>query len=76
MRRNALRLLRPYIARCHKKAPGTEDFLLEHNRAFRSHAEQVGYRLTYKESAGGHSWDRWDDQIRKVLIWMGFKPAP
>lgn len=51
---------------------GTEDGLLEENREF---AETFGdaLGLTYEEGPGIHSWDFWDDWIRRVLEWLPLK---
>ena len=50
---------------------GTEDFLLEDNRAFHAHLTQLGLPHTYEESEGNHSWKWWDlhieDGLRRVL---------
>ena len=51
---------------------GTDDFLYSANVGFRDHAQQVGLDLTYEEGPGGHSWDRWDQQIQRVLEFFGF----
>lgn len=52
---------------------GTEDFLLEGNRRFSDHLKKLGFDIDYSESAGGHSWDRWDEQIEKALEWFGIE---
>lgn len=49
---------------------GQEDFLLADNRRFRDCASRAGLPVEYSESAGGHTWDCWDGQIRKVLAWL------
>lgn len=54
---------------------GTDDFLIEHNRNFVAHARKLGLPVDYSEGAGGHTWDRWDDQLRRFLVWLGFAPA-
>jgi S-formylglutathione hydrolase FrmB len=50
---------------------GTEDFLLDGNRRLSSHLKKLGYNIDYSESAGGHQWERWDEQIRKAVEWFG-----
>ncbi|MBI2301467.1 MAG: esterase family protein [Armatimonadetes bacterium] len=50
---------------------GTDDFLLEHNRVFKAHAEGIGLELEYSEGPGGHEWGRWDEHIQRVLEWLG-----
>lgn len=46
---------------------GTEDFLYEDNRAFRTAAEQAGYGHTYMEWPGEHAWPFWDAAIQRAL---------
>lgn len=49
---------------------GTEDVLRGQNREMKHYLEKLGYDLTYKESAGDHSWKCWDSQIEDVLNWF------
>jgi S-formylglutathione hydrolase FrmB len=49
---------------------GTEDFLLDSNRRFSSHVKDLGLDIIYSESEGGHSWEKWDEQIKKALDWF------
>jgi putative tributyrin esterase len=49
---------------------GTEDFLYDQNIAMKKHLEHLNFDLTYKESAGDHSWFYWDAQIQNVLHWL------
>ena len=51
-------------------ACGTEDSLLPSNRLYRDLFREAGFDLTYFEGPGGHEWDFWDDQIRRVLDWL------
>lgn len=46
---------------------GTEDFLLEGNRAFRDHLVRLGVPHAYVEFPGGHTWDYWDVHVREAL---------
>ncbi len=46
---------------------GTEDFLLEDNRAFHAHLEGLGIPHTYQEFPGTHEWAYWDLHIRDSL---------
>jgi putative tributyrin esterase len=46
---------------------GTEDFLLEHNRAFHKHLERIGYDHEYVEHPGSHTWDYWDEHIKDSI---------
>ena len=48
-------------------ACGTEDGLLGVNRTYRDLFRSNGFDVTYFESAGGHSWDFWDQYIQKVI---------
>lgn len=49
---------------------GTEDFLLPDNRLFEAQAREAGIDITYRESAGGHEWSDWDNQIQSVMDWF------
>ena len=51
-------------------ACGTEDFLLEHSRRFVDFAIDNEMDVTYNESAGAHTWDFWDEYIRKAIDWL------
>jgi S-formylglutathione hydrolase FrmB len=46
---------------------GTEDFLLEDNRAFVDHLKKIGYKHEYQEFAGTHEWVYWDTHIQESL---------
>jgi putative tributyrin esterase len=46
---------------------GTEDFLLDANRDFHTHLQTIGYDHTYREFAGEHNWNYWDEHIREAL---------
>jgi putative tributyrin esterase len=54
---------------------GTEDFLYQDNLRFRDHARKIKLPVDYSEGPGGHTWDKWDEQIQKVLAWMGPEKA-
>ncbi len=49
---------------------GTEDGLVEGNRAFIETAAQQGIDLTSELSPGDHDWRYWDTKIQDVLRWM------
>lgn len=51
---------------------GLDDFLYEDNLRFRDHARQIGLDIDYSHGPGGHTWDRWDEQIREALRWLGW----
>jgi S-formylglutathione hydrolase FrmB len=46
---------------------GTEDFLLDANRAYEAHLEEIGYPHEYHEFPGGHDWAYWDVHIQEAL---------
>lgn len=51
-------------------ACGTEDSLLEFNRSYRDMFREAGINVTYYEGPGAHTWDFWDEQIRRALDWL------
>lgn len=63
-----------------EKAPiylacGTEDFLLEINRKLRDDLKEIGFSVAYEEEGGGHEWDFWNRQIKKVVDWLPLDEA-
>lgn len=46
---------------------GTEDFLLDENRQFRAHLEQIGFPHEYEEFPGDHSWPYWDEHVQDAI---------
>lgn len=46
---------------------GRDDFLIEENRRFHKHLEDLGIPHTYKEHEGAHTWDYWDLHVREAL---------
>ncbi|MDR0405225.1 MAG: esterase family protein [Clostridiales bacterium] len=50
---------------------GTEDHLYADNARFRDYIQNLGFDYTYRESAGGHQWRHWDEQLRKIFAWFG-----
>jgi len=48
-------------------ACGTEDFLLEPNRAMHKFLEEQGVKHTYWEDAGGHDMQFWDKCVQKFI---------
>lgn len=56
---------------------GTEDFLLDMNRKFKTTAEATGLDLTYRESPGGHNWAFWHSASVGVaeFHWKHFQKA-
>jgi len=49
---------------------GTEDELYPSNLKFRDFARKLGLDLTFEGGPGAHTWDYWDESIRKVLKWL------
>lgn len=46
---------------------GTEDFLLDDNRAFHAHLNQIGYPHEYEEFPGEHEWGYWDRHVQEAI---------
>jgi putative tributyrin esterase len=46
---------------------GTEDFLLNANRAFHDHLDQIGFSHGYQEFPGEHNWAYWDEHIQEAI---------
>lgn len=46
---------------------GREDFLIEDNRDFHKHLDQVGVAHEYEEFPGAHTWEYWDLHIQETL---------
>jgi len=46
---------------------GREDGLLEENRAFHRHLEQLGIPHEYAECLGAHTWDYWDCHVQEAI---------
>ena len=46
---------------------GTEDFLIEDNRAFHRALRQLNVPHEYREFPGAHDWDYWDRHVRDAL---------
>jgi S-formylglutathione hydrolase FrmB len=42
---------------------GDKDFLLEGNRRFDAHMKTLGFEYVYKEWAGDHNWDFWEESL-------------
>lgn len=51
---------------------GTEDAVYKYNTPFRIYAEKLGVDLTYEEWSGDHTWEYWDESIRRALKWFSF----
>jgi len=46
---------------------GDEDFLIEHNRRFTAHLQQLGVEHVYREHPGAHTWEYWDCHVVEAL---------
>ena len=46
---------------------GVDDFLIESNRSFHQHLEDIGYDHEYAEFPGAHTWDYWDMHVQEAL---------
>lgn len=53
---------------------GTEDFLYDDNRRFLEHARKLRLNIAYEEEPGGHDWEYWDRNVRRVLEWLPIRP--
>lgn len=49
---------------------GTEDPLLNANRAFHEFLKEQGVEHTYEEGPGSHEWDFWDRAVKRVIDWL------
>jgi S-formylglutathione hydrolase FrmB len=50
---------------------GVDDFLLDENRQFRDHLENIGFPHDYEEFTGDHSWPYWDEHVQDALKFHG-----
>lgn len=50
---------------------GTEDGLIDQNRAFDSELRRLGINHWYAEWPGAHTWRYWSTHVRESLAWMG-----
>lgn len=55
---------------------GTEDFLLDQNRAFRATLQSLGVAHAYAEWPGAHTWEYWRTHVPESLAWMAARIAP
>ncbi len=56
-------------------ACGTDDEFISSTRALRDQLVADGVALTYDEQPGGHEWDFWDAQIKKIIDWLPLDEA-
>lgn len=56
---------------------GTEDeSLIAANQKFKDKLQELGYEVTWESRPGTHSWEFWDESIRKALQWLPVEPLP
>jgi hypothetical protein len=46
---------------------GESDFILDQSRRMYKHLSDLGYNVSYAESAGSHCWDSWDPALENFL---------
>ena len=46
---------------------GTSDFLLDQNRSFHAHLQELGIPHDYVEAPGSHEWGYWDKHVQSAL---------
>lgn len=51
-------------------ACGTEDSLFPNNTVMRKELEGLGANVTWFQGPGAHSWQFWDQEIKKAVPWM------
>lgn len=49
---------------------GVDDFLLESNRSFHAHLEQIGLPHEYEEFPGAHTWNYWDTHVHDAIAFF------
>lgn len=49
---------------------GLSDVLLSENRKFHRYLEKIGFKHTYREFPGTHSWDYWDIHIQQSIAFI------
>jgi S-formylglutathione hydrolase FrmB len=49
---------------------GTEDFLIGANRDYHQFLLDNGVEHTYVEGPGAHTWEYWNEYIKKVMDWL------
>ena len=58
---------------------GTDDVLLDDNRAFHRELTRLDVAHEYREFPGGHTWDYWDEHVQDALRFhagaLGLNPA-
>lgn len=49
---------------------GVDDFLIEENRDFHRHLDELGYVHQYTEHPGVHNWEYWDRHVPESLAFV------
>ncbi len=49
---------------------GVDDFLIESNRDFHAHLQELNLPHEYAEHAGEHNWEYWDEHIKETLAFF------
>jgi len=44
-----------------------DDVLIDDNRAFHKALTEMGVAHEYREHAGEHTWDYWDEHVKEAL---------
>jgi len=47
---------------------GVDDSTLDGNRDLHAHMERIDLPHTYKEHAGAHTWEYWDEHVQEALV--------
>ena len=60
-------IIKPYLFSC----CGTEDPYYEGTVLFKQYCDEIGLPLCYESGPGGHTWEFWDQWLRRIIEWMG-----
>ena len=50
---------------------GTEDPYYQGTVLYKEYADEIGLPLTYEIGPGGHTWEYWDEWLRRIISWVG-----
>ena len=48
---------------------GVDDHLIGDSRRLHARLDALGLAHQYREHAGAHTWDYWDEHVREALAW-------
>ena len=74
--KNAIQALSERVRKNEVSAPeffvacGLQDGLLEANQRLRDDLKNAQFKVDYLEEDGGHEWDFWDRNIKRVVDWL------